>query len=161
MQISDNKVVAIDYSLKDDSGQLLDSSEGNGPLYYLHGANNIISGLESALEGKSEGDSVQAVLAPADAYGERNEQLRQEVSRSHFAQVGDLAVGMQFNVPGGDAGDAVVTVVDFDDDTVTVDGNHPLAGQTLHFDVTVREVRDATQEELDHGHVHGPGGHAH
>ena len=160
MQVTKDKVVTIDYALKDDQGQLLDSSEGTDPLPYLHGANNIVEGLENALEGKSTGDRVEVTVAPSQGYGERNDALRQAVPRENFAQFDDLAVGMQFSVQNQDE-PVVVTVVDMDEETVTLDGNHPLAGVTLHFDVTVRDVRDAQPEELEHGHVHGPGGHQH
>ncbi len=163
MQIAKNKVVAMDYSLKDDAGAVIDSSEGQDPLVYLHGAENIIPGLEKELEGKAVGDQVQATVPPADGYGERRDELQQAVSRDNFEGVSDLEVGMQFQVPTEDDENSfvVVTVVEIGEEMVTVDGNHPLAGVTLHFDVTIREIRDATAEELDHGHVHGPGGHQH
>ena len=160
MQIAKGKVVTFDYSLKDEQGQLLDSSEGMDPLPYLHGAENIVAGLENALEGKSVGDRVEVVVPPQDGYGERNDALKQSVPRSDFAEFNDLAVGMQFAIQGGEE-PAIVTVVAVNDESVTLDGNHPLAGVTLHFDVTVREIRDAQPEELAHGHVHGPGGHHH
>ena len=158
MQIAENKVVAIDYKLTDEDGKLLDSSEGREPLHYLHGANNIIPGLESALSGKASGDEVEVVVSPGDGYGERNEKLRQTMPKTDFPE--EVEVGMQFRA-SGDGQDVIVTVVDVKDDAVTIDGNHPLAGITLHFDVTVREVREASEEELAHGHVHGPGGHQH
>ncbi len=164
MQIATDKVVAIDYTLTDDQGQVLDTSEGEGPLHYLHGAQNIIPGLENALGGKSPGDALRVTILPDEGYGERNDELVQAVPRSDFEDVDDLELGMQFHVDDegdDDEGEAIVTVVEIDDETVTLDGNHPLAGVTLHFDVTIREVRDATEEELAHGHVHGPGGHAH
>ena len=161
MQIADKKVVAIDYTLKDDDGQVIDTSDGQDPLYYLHGADNIIPGLENALTGKSTGDALQVTIAPGDGYGERNDQLQQTVPRANFADVDEVEIGMQFRATGDDGSEVVVTVVEVGDDTVTLDGNHPLAGVTLHFDVTVREVRDASEEEIAHGHVHGPGGHHH
>lgn len=160
MVVAKDKVVAIDYTLKDDDGQILDQSDDGQPLSYLHGAGMIIPGLESALEGKAADDQVQVVVEPGDGYGEVNEGLRQKVPRSEFADIEDLAVGMQFRV-NADDGFIVVTVVDVNDDEVTVDGNHQLAGVTLHFDVKVREIRDATEEEIEHGHPHGPGGHEH
>jgi FKBP-type peptidyl-prolyl cis-trans isomerase SlyD len=163
MQIAKDKVVMMDYTLKDGDGQVIDTSEGSDPLAYLHGAENIIPGLERELEGKSVGDNIQTVVQPADGYGERNNELQQAVARENFEEVPDLEVGMQFRVPADDEEEnfVVVTVVGFDEETVTVDGNHPLAGVTLHFDVTIREIREATAEELAHGHVHGPGGHEH
>ncbi|MCA9271321.1 MAG: peptidylprolyl isomerase [Planctomycetales bacterium] len=162
MQIAKDKVVTLDYTLTDDDGQILDSSEGRGDFVYLHGASNIIPGLESALDGKSPGDACQVVVAPADAYGERVEELVHTVSRENFADIDDLEVGMQFRVGlAEDEDEMIMTVVEIGDDAVTLDGNHDLAGMTLHFDVAVRDVRDATAEEIDHGHVHGPGGHHH
>ncbi|MCO6456032.1 MAG: peptidylprolyl isomerase [Pirellulaceae bacterium] len=160
MRIAKNTVVAIDYTLRDDDGQVLDSSEGDEPLFYLHGSGSIIPGLERELDGKQVGDSLEVCVGPEDGYGERNEALRQEVPRDQFDDVEDLDVGMQFRV-NSDVGPMVITVVDIADDIVTVDGNHPLAGLTLNFAVTVREVRVATDEEVAHGHVHGPGGHDH
>lgn len=160
MQVAENKVVAIDYTLKDDSGQVLDTSEGREPLSYLHGKGGIIPGLERELDGKEAGDELQVAVAPADAYGERNEALRQQVAREQFQGVDNLAIGMQFRVKT-DGDPLVVTVTEVADEVVTIDGNHPLAGVNLNFAVTVRDVREATTEEITHGHVHGPGGHAH
>ena len=160
MRIAKDTVVAIDYTLTDDEGQVLDSSEGQEPLSYLHGASGIIPGLERELDGKQVGDQLQVAVAPEDGYGERNEELRQDVARDQFDEIEDLALGMQFQVDS-DAGPMVITIVDIAEDVVAVDGNHPLAGVNLNFAVTVREVRDATEAELAHGHVHGPGGHSH
>ena len=161
MKITKDKVVGFDYKLTDSDGQVLDTSEGRQPLYYLHGAGNLIPGLESSLEGKSAGDQLQVTVEPSDGYGERNEALRQDVPRERFQGIDDLQLGMQFRVPTDNGGNLVVTVVEIDDDVVTLDGHHTLAGVTLNFDVTVREVRDATDDELAHSHVHGPGGHEH
>lgn len=161
MQISANKVVSIDYTLTNDQGQVLDSSSGRGPLAYLQGHHNIISGLENALEGLSAGDSVRVTIAPADAYGERDESLRQAVPRRMFEDAEQVTVGMQFHTVTEQGQQQIVTVTAVEVEHVTVDANHPLAGETLTFDVTVVDVRDATAEELDHGHVHGPGGHHH
>lgn len=158
MQVAKNKVVSIDYTLKDDAGEVIDSSEGYEPLFYLHGHDNIVPGLESALEGKQAGDKVQVSVSPAEGYGERDDSLQQVVPREAFQGVEDLEVGMQFRAES-DEGQQIVTIMAVDGDNVTVDGNHPLAGETLNFDVTVVEVRDATADELEHGHVHGPGGH--
>lgn len=160
MQISASKVVLLDYTLKGDDGQVLDSTTERGPMAYLHGTGTIVPGLESALEGKSEGAEVQVVVPPADGFGMRDEALRQVVPREQFEEFPDLSVGMKFRVPTDD-GDATVTIVEVSDDSVIVDGNHELAGLELHFDVSIREVRDATEEEISHGHVHGPGGHHH
>lgn len=159
MKVEKNKVVEIDYTLTDDDGTVLDTSDGGDPLAYLHGADNIIPGLESALDGKSSGDQLQVAVSPAEAYGERNEDLELVVARDSFEGVDDLEIGMQFRVDGDEEGDQprVITVVEIDGDEVTVDGNHPLAGVNLNFDVTVRGIRDATAEELQHGHAHGAG----
>lgn len=154
MQITKHKVVAIDYTLKDDAGEVVDSSENQQPLSYVHGVGSLIPGLERALEGKSAGDQIQVTIAPADGYGEWDEDLCQEVPRKEFDDVDDLQVGMQFRVQA-EGGFLVLTVTNVGDETVTVDGNHALAGETLHFDVAVRDVRDATDEEIEHGHIHG------
>ena len=160
MEIQKDKVAIIDYTLKSDSGDVLDSSKGGQPLAYLHGRANIIPGLEKALEGQAPGDEIEVAVPPEQGYGARNESLRQKVDRSQFAGVQDLEVGMHFRVPS-ERGDMIIRVEEIDGDSVTIDGNHLLAGQTLHFEVTVRDVREATEEEKAHGHVHGPDGHPH
>lgn len=160
MKVADNTVVVIDYTLTNNEGQVIDSSEGAGPLAYLHGAGNIIPGLEDALLGKEAGDEVKASIEPANAYGERHEALQQEVPAELFSGVEKVEVGMQFQSET-DQGPVLVTVTEVGEQTITVDGNHPLAGVHLNFDVNIREVREATQEELEHGHVHGEGGHQH
>ena len=154
MQIAKDKVVAIDYTLKDDEGSVLDTSEGKQPLTYLHGASNIIPGLERALEGKSEGEAVSVRVEPGEAYGERRDELMQQVPRNMFQGVDELQVGMQFQASGQDGQETVVTVAAIEGDQVTVDANHPMAGVALNFDVTVREIREATEEEVAHGHSH-------
>lgn len=158
MQISRNKVASIDYSLTVD-GQKVDSSERNGPIAYLHGVGGIVPGLERALEGKSAGDHFTIVVPPEQGYGPRNESLVASVPRSAFQGVAAVEKGMRFQTQQGQNVHTVM-VVDVQEDTVKVDANHPLAGKDLGFDVTVRDVRDATPEELSHGHVHGPGGRA-
>ncbi len=160
MQISANMVVSIDYTLTDDQGTVIDSSEGRGPLAYIQGIGNIIPGLERALEGKSKGDSLQVKVAPEDGYGERSDELTQAVPKQMFEGSDEIQVGMQFQTMT-EAGPQVVTVVAIDDEHVTVDANHPLAGENLNFDVTVVDIREASGEELEHGHVHGPEGHDH
>jgi len=160
MQVAKNKVISIDYTLTDAQGTELDSSQGRGPFAYIHGIGNIIPGLEAALEGKSTGDQVNAVIPPENAYGVRDEALVQQLPRSQFDTDQDIQVGMQFQAMS-EAGPRVVTVVSVEDDNVTIDANHPLAGVTLHFDVTVNDIREATGEELDHGHAHGPDDHHH
>ncbi len=160
MKVADNKVVVIDYVLKDNEGEVIDTSEGAGPLAYLHGAGNIVTGLEEALTGKAAGDEVQASIEPAKAYGERHEEMKQDVPKELFGGVESIEVGMQFQSET-EQGPVLVTVVNVTDEMVTVDGNHPLAGVHLNFDVTIREVREATAEEMEHGHVHGEGGVEH
>ena len=160
MKIETNKVVTIDYTLKNAAGQIIDSSEGDEPLAYLHGNGNLVPGLEKALEGLSAGDAIQVVVPPAEGYGERDEAKVGEAPLSAFEDVGEIKPGMQFEAEGPE-GSEMVTVISVADDVITLDGNHPLAGETLHFDVTVREIREATEEELEHGHAHGPEGHGH
>ena len=163
MRAEKNKAVSIDYTLTDDSGKVIDTSKGDGgrPLTYLHGAGNIVPGLERALEGKSAGESVQVSVPPDQGYGPKDPRQVQAVPRRAFGGVTDIKPGMQFDARGPGGQSQVVTVVKVDADNVTVDANHPLAGETLNFDVTVVDVRDATQEEIDHGHAHGAGGHHH
>ncbi len=153
MQISKHKVAAIHYTLTDDSGNVLDSSVGSEPLYYLHGEGNLIPGMEEGLEGHAAGDKVTIDVTPEKGYGRRNPTLIEEVPKQAFGNQ-RIAVGMQFETNEGE----LITITNVGTDTVTVDANHPLADQNLHFDVQVLDVRDATPDELDHGHVHGPGG---
>ncbi|MEM7017831.1 MAG: peptidylprolyl isomerase [Pseudomonadota bacterium] len=159
MQITQNKVVSIDYTLTNDAGEVLDTSSGREPLQYIQGLKNIIGGLEEALEGKTVGDKLDVTVAPADAYGEWNEALTQEVPKDTFSGVDPttLEVGMQFQAQTPQ-GARVVTIAKISEDSVTVDANHPLAGMALTFAVEIMEVRDATEEELSHGHVNGEGG---
>lgn len=161
MQIAPQKAVSIEYTLTNDAGEVIDSSVGGAPLVYLHGANAIIVGLERALEGKSVGDQIQIAISPADAYGEYSPELVATLNRSMFEGVDQLEVGMQFHASAPDGGVQIVTVRDIDGDEIIVDGNHPLAGMRLNFDVKVIDVRDASPEELAHGHIHGEGGHHH
>ena len=154
MNITKNKVAAIHYTLRDSSGNVLDSSQGSDPLYYLHGANNLIPGMEEGLEGSVKGDHLQLDVTPEKGYGKRDPQLVEAVPIRVFGGQ-PLEVGMQFETNEGQ----VVTITEVGPETVTVDANHPLADQNLYFDVEVLDVRDATAEELAHGHVHGPGGH--
>jgi len=153
MTISHHKVVTIDYTLKNAQGEVLDSSEGQDPLVYLHGAENIVVGLERELEGKTVGDSLKTVVSPEDGYGVRNEEMVAAVPRDMFESDMDIEVGMSFQAET-DQGVQVVNIVAVNDEEVTVDGNHPLADEVLHFDVTVRAIREATSDELEHGHVH-------
>ncbi|MDG4867359.1 peptidylprolyl isomerase [Guyparkeria sp. 1SP6A2] len=160
MQVQNDHVVSIDYTLKNDAGEVMDSSEQTGPLAYLHGQQNIIPGLEKALDDKSVGDSFTVSIEPAEAYGERNEEMIQTVPRSMFQGVDEIEPGMRFQAQT-EGGVTVVTIKEVNGDEITLDGNHELAGETLHFDVEVKDVRPASAEELEHGHVHGPEGHEH
>ena len=160
MKIAKDKVVSIAYTLRDDNGNILDSSDGREPLAYLHGNGNLIPGLESQLEGRSANESIKVSVPPAEGYGEFDTSQIVNVPRNQFPGVADIAIGMQFTASGPE-GERVVTVTKVDSDNVTVDGNHPLAGQTLNFDVKIVGVREATADELSHGHVHGAGGHHH
>jgi FKBP-type peptidyl-prolyl cis-trans isomerase SlyD len=154
MDIQKGKVVSIDYILRDAGGKLLDSSDEGDPLVYLHGNDNIIPGLEKQLEGKTIGDKLTCVVPAVEAYGERNEELVLKVSKTEFGPDADLSPGMQFEARS-EEGTQIVTVMKVEGDEVTIDANHPLAGEVLHFQVNVVDVRDATPEELEHGHVHG------
>lgn len=154
LMIGKNAVVSIHYTLKNDEGQVVDSSEGRDPLSYLHGANNLIPGLEKELEGKTAGQKFNASIPPAEAYGESNPQLVQTIKKEMFQGVDEVQPGMTFTAQGPQ-GQQQVTVTQVAGDEVTVDANHPMAGKTLHFDVEIVDVREATAEELDHGHAHG------
>ena len=164
MQIADNVVASLRYKLTDSQGEILDEATQAEPFVYLHGANNIIPGLENALLGKQTDDQLEVTIPPADAYGEHDARLTQEVSKEMFSGVDEtqLVPGAQFHAQTN-AGQEIITVASVQEDTVTIDGNHPLAGETLHFDVTVLDVRAATEEELSHGHAHAHGdcGHEH
>lgn len=160
MKIEQNKVGMINYSLTDSEGNLIDSSNGQA-LAYLHGHSNLIPGLEKELEGKGTGDKFNANIPASKAYGEVEPNLIQEgVPKSMFQGVDNLEVGMRFEAQS-EQGVHSVEITDIQDETVTVDGNHPLAGKDLNFDIEVMGVRDATEEELEHGHAHGDGGHQH
>jgi FKBP-type peptidyl-prolyl cis-trans isomerase SlyD len=161
MNIANNCVVAFHYTLTDDTGTEIDSSKGQEPLAYLHGQGGIIPGLERELTGKTIGDAMKVTVQPADGYGELNPELIQPVPREAFQGVDQIDVGMQFQAQGQGGQMQMVVVKEVTDETVTVDANHPLAGQVLHFDVSIAEVREASEEELEHGHVHGAGGHQH
>lgn len=153
MQIAANKVVAIHYTLTNNEGKVLDSSAGGNPLFYLHGHSNIISGLENKLEGCRVGDDFEVTVEPAEGYGERNDELLQQVPREAFQGVDDIEVGMQFQTDGP-SGTMVVTVTEVDETNVTIDANHPLAGVALNFKGNVESIRDAREEEVEHGHAH-------
>lgn len=154
MQAANNAVVTIDYTLTDHDGTVLDTSEGRGPLSYLHGHGNIIPGLEQALEGKTEGDKLQVEVPPEDGYGPHRQELVQQVPREAFDGVEKVEEGMQFNAESAQ-GPMVVKVTEVGEEKVTIDANHELAGQQLNFDVTIRGVREAKPQELEDGQVSG------
>jgi FKBP-type peptidyl-prolyl cis-trans isomerase SlyD len=156
MQITKDKVAQIHYTLTDDKGTVLDSSAGREPLTYLHGGGNLITGMEEGLEGKSKGDKFKLKISPEKGYGVRDTGLVQKVPRDRFGNQ-KIEKGMQFRTDRG----SVVTVTETGLENITVDGNHPLAGVELHFEVEIMGIRNATPEELAHGHVHGEGGHHH
>jgi FKBP-type peptidyl-prolyl cis-trans isomerase SlyD len=160
MQVARDAVVLIHYTLTNGAGEVLDSSAGGEPLAYLHGGGNIVSGLEEALEGKAAGDKLVVSLPAEKAYGAHDASLVQQVPRRAFSGIKELKLGMRFTAQT-EAGPRAVVVTRVVGDMVTVDGNHPLAGQALNFDVAIESVRAATAEELAHGHVHGAGGHHH
>lgn len=159
MKIESNKVVSIHYTLTDNAGTVLDSSSGKDPLTYIQGIGNLIAGMEEGLEGKTAGEKLTIKVSPEKGYGIKNQELIQQVPITAFG--GQMvSPGMQFEA-GSQEQRFLVTVTEVNNDTVTIDGNHPLAGVELNFDVEVITIREATAEELDHGHVHGPGGHHH
>ncbi len=162
MKIAQNRVVLMHYTLKDEHGNTIDSSEGQEPLAYIQGIGNVVPGLEDALEGKSKGDKLQVTVEPTDGYGERNDEMVQQVSKSGFNAEGDeeLVPGMQVQIETNN-GPSIAMVTKIEEDDVTLDLNHPLSGVTLNFDIEVVDVRASTEEEIEHGHVHGPGGHQH
>ncbi|MGR8935589.1 MAG: FKBP-type peptidyl-prolyl cis-trans isomerase [Gammaproteobacteria bacterium] len=160
MQIANNTVVSIHYTLTNDQGEVLDTSRGHEALSYLHGAGNIIKGLEKALSGKAAGDTLTVTIEPEDAYGEYTEEYVQVLPRAAFQNMEDVEAGMQFHADIG-FGPQIITILQIDAEGVVVDGNHQLAGEALTFDVEITGVRPASAEELSHGHVHGPGCHHH
>lgn len=160
MQVAHDMVVTMHYTLTGDDGHVLDSSIGGEPLSYLHGYGNIIAGLEKALEGNATGFSSRVTVESADAYGEYRDDMLIAAARDQFDPAMDLQPGLQVMAEGPN-GPVVFIIKEITDSEVTLDGNHPLAGQRLHFDVEITGVRAASPEELQHGHVHGPGGHHH
>ena len=155
MKVEEHAVVLIHYVLTNNDKEVLDSSEGQDPLAYLHGTGHLIPGLETQLLGKVAGDKLNVTVQPGDGYGEFNKELVQTVPSDVFEGVESIEPGMQFQTSNEDgSGGETITVVSVENDEVTIDGNHPLAGETLHFAVDIIEVREATAEELEHGHVH-------
>ena len=159
--ITDGKVVSIHYKLTLDDGNVVDSSEGQDPLEYLHGAQNIVPGLERELTGKSIGEALQVKVTPADGYGERDEAAVQTVDRSAFPADAPVEEGITFQAMDENQNPLLGTITKIDGSQVTVDFNHPLAGMTLNFDIKIESMRDATDQEREHGHAHGPDGHDH
>jgi FKBP-type peptidyl-prolyl cis-trans isomerase SlyD len=156
MQVARNRVVTIDFTMYDgEDDQVLETSQNDTPLVYMHGIGELPEGLEEELEGKQAGDEVRITLDPADAYGEYDESLVQAVPREQFEGIDDIEVGMRFEADTED-GPRVVHVVGLEDDEVIVDANEPYAGRTVRFEVKVLGVREASTDELEHGHVHGP-----
>ena len=156
MTIKKGLVVGMHYTLKNDNGDVLDSSKGQSPLAFIVGTGTIIQGLEKELEGKKVGDAFVATVAPEDAYGVRSEENVVQVPITQFDQPENVKVGARFQVGG--QGGTVAEVIQVENEQVTIDTNHPLADQMLHFDVEIIELREPTKEELEHGHVHGPNG---
>ena len=160
MNISRNTVVQFHYTLKDESGKNLETTTGSDPIAYLHGHNNLLSGLENALEGKAAGESLSVTLPPEEAFGEARGDSEMDVPVEHLMGAAEWEPGM-IAVVNTNQGQRQVTVVKVEGDTATIDTNHPLAGKTLVFDLEVVDVRDASDEEITHGHAHGAGGHHH
>ena len=160
MQITKNKIGTIHYTLTDDSGSIIDSSRNGTALSYLHGNHNLITGMENALEGKKTGEKFKVNISPEEGYGPKDERLINKVPLNNFPEKNDIKVGAQFQADTNE-GPRVATVILVDNESATVDFNHPLAGKTLHFDIEVVDVRAATADELTHGHAHGAGGHHH
>jgi FKBP-type peptidyl-prolyl cis-trans isomerase SlyD len=160
MKVAQDSVVAFHYTLKDEAGAVIDKSDGE-PMAYLHGHGQIVPGLERELNGKSAGDKLQVCVSPAEGYGEYNAALVQQVPRDAFSRIPGLHVGMELQTRTRSGHPTTVVVREIGTEFVTIDGNHSLAGKTLFFDIEIADVRSASDEELSHQHVHGPGGHHH
>jgi FKBP-type peptidyl-prolyl cis-trans isomerase SlyD len=158
LSIKKDSVVTFNYTLKDDANEVIDSSAEGEPLAYLQGYGNLVPGLERELEGKNAGDKLTVKVPAADGYGEHSKELIQKVPRRALKGIAKITVGMRLHAQT-EQGPRPVTVTAVTGDMITIDGNHPLAGKNLNFDIEIVDVRDATEEELAHGHVHGPGGH--
>lgn len=159
--IKNNDVVNLSYCLKNANGDELDRADKSQPFAYLHGMGQIVPGLEKSLDGLKVGDKKEVTVSPAEGYGELDPSLRTQAKRSNFPEGADLKPGMQFEGQGEGGRKVIFEIISVEGDNINVDGNHPLAGQTLHFDVEVTGIREATQEELTHGHAHGDGGAHH
>lgn len=160
MTVKKDKVVEMHYTLKNDAGEVIDSSKDQDPMPFLHGHGNIIPGLEKALEGMKVGESCDVSIEPKEAYGEYRDDIIREIPMDALQGIDDLQVGMQLQSQDENGNPFIVSVKEIKDNSVVVDGNHPLAGETLHFSVSIENVRDASPEEIDHGHVH-TGSHSH
>ncbi len=159
MKVDKHTVVSLHYTLKNNDGNVLDTSQGGDPLVYLHGVGNLIPGLEKEINGKEEGTEFQATVSPEEAYGQRNEEFIKTVSKNDFQGEEELQVGMQVQIQSQSGEKALAMVSDIKGENVDLDLNHPLAGETLHFDVKIEGVRQATAEEIEHKHAHDPNGH--
>lgn len=160
MKVAQNLVVSFHYTLRDEAGAIIDQSHGE-PLAFLHGHAQIVPGLERELTGRTAGEKLHVRVTPADGYGEYDSAMLQQVPREAFSSIANLRAGMSLQAQTRTGGHATVFVKEIGAEFVTVDGNHPLAGKTLLFDIEIAEVRSASEEELAHRHVHGPGGHHH
>jgi FKBP-type peptidyl-prolyl cis-trans isomerase SlyD len=161
LKIEKHTVVSADFRLYDRDGRLIDSSDANGALVYLHGAEQLLPALEEALEDHVVGDELSVELSPEQAFGQRDDALVDRAPRQNFPGIEHIEPGMRFQTEMDDGSQMIVTVTEVDDEWVTVDGNHELAGMDLRFDLTVVDVRAASEDEVAHGHVHGPDGHHH
>jgi FKBP-type peptidyl-prolyl cis-trans isomerase SlyD len=159
--VAKDTVVTFHYTLKDKGGEVLDTSEGSTPLVYLHGYSQIVRGLEDALLGKAAGATFNVTVNPADGYGERREEMVITLPRKQGSLPEEIEVGYIVELVSPEGDELPARVVKLTEDEITVDANHPLAGETLFFDIQLTDVRAATSEEISHGHVHGPGGHQH
>lgn len=160
MKIADKHVVTLNYTLTDNDGEIIDQAL-DGSFVYLHGAQNIIAGLENALTGKAVGEQIKVKVPPEEGYGHRNEDRVEDVPREMFPEDEEIKPGMIFHAEGPNGEMITVTVIEVSDKTVKIDSNHALAGIELNFDVEVMAIRDAEDVEIEHGHVHGPDGHHH
>jgi FKBP-type peptidyl-prolyl cis-trans isomerase SlyD len=160
MKIENQKVVGIEYTLKDSAGGVVDSNAGGDPLYFIQGLGTIVPGLEIALNGRELGDTFEVEVKAVDGYGEYDAERKRSIPRSAAPQLKDVKAGMMLQATGPE-GTSVVTVAEVTETEIVIDGNHPMAGKDLFFSISIKEVRDATAEELTHGHIHGPGGHHH
>jgi len=160
MKVTANSVVSLDYTLKNNAGEVLDSSQGREPLVYLHGVGALIPGLENEIAGMEKGQAKIVVVQPEHAYGIKSDDLLHVVPKSGFQGDEEMQEGMQVQLET-EQGPAIATISKIDGEDVTLDLNHPLAGEVLTFDISIADVREATSEEIAHGHVHGPGGHHH